>query len=141
MVDVYPSIKTHFAGLWTQNGSGRLIQNFTLLYQSTLILLWSQLCSKQDDFKTSTTTVIFNDHYVIYVVQPAGMNLLSKFCIAVSATRKLNCVAVGVICVAVFFVVFWRKKILELRDTFPAQPVQAILINKKKDSSSAAAMK
>ena len=33
----------------------------------------------------------------------AGMNLLSKFCIAVSASRKLNCVAVGVICVAVFF--------------------------------------
>ena len=26
------------------------------------------------------------------------MNLLSKFCIAVSATRKWNCVAVGVIC-------------------------------------------
>ena len=41
-----------------------------------------------------------------------GMNLLSKFCIAVSATRKLNCVAVGVICVAVFFLVFWRKKFL-----------------------------
>ena len=40
-----------------------------------------------------------------------GMNLLSKFCIAVSATQKLNCVAVGVICVAVFFFgVFWRRK-------------------------------
>ena len=38
------------------------------------------------------------------------MNLLSKFCIEVSATQKLNCVAVGVICVAVFFGVFWRKK-------------------------------
>ena len=55
------------------------------------------------------------------------MNLLSKFCIAVSATRKLNCVAVGVICVAVFFFgVFWRKKNVELRDAFPAQPVQGI---------------
>ena len=61
----------------------------------------------------------------------SGMNLLSKFCIAVSATRKWNCVAVGVICVAVFFVVL-EKKILELRDTFPAQPVQAILIIKKR---------
>ena len=38
-----------------------------------------------------------------------GMNLLSKFCIAVSATRKLNCVAVGVICVAVFFWCFGEK--------------------------------
>ena len=28
----------------------------------------------------------------------SGMNLLSKICIAVSATRKLNCVASGVIC-------------------------------------------
>ena len=37
------------------------------------------------------------------------MNLLSKFCIAVSATRKLNCVAVGVICVAVFFWCFGEK--------------------------------
>ena len=54
-----------------------------------------------------------------------GMNLLSKFCIAVSATQKLNCVAVGVICVAVFFGVFWRKNV-ELRDAFPAQPVQGI---------------
>ena len=56
----------------------------------------------------------------------AGMNLLSKFCIAVSATQKLNCVAVGVICVAVFFGVFWRKNNVELRDAFPAQPVQGI---------------
>ena len=56
----------------------------------------------------------------------AGMNLLSKFCIAVSATQKLNCVAVGVICVAVFFGVFWRKNNVELRDAFPAQPVQRI---------------
>ena len=39
------------------------------------------------------------------------------------------------------FVFVMEKKILELRDTFPAQPVQAILIIKKKDSSSAAAMK
>ena len=38
-----------------------------------------------------------------------------------------------------FFCCF-GEKILELRDTFPAQPVQAILIIKK-DSSSAAAMK
>ena len=37
------------------------------------------------------------------------MNLLSKFCIAVSATRKLNCVAVGVICVAVFLLCFGEK--------------------------------
>ena len=59
----------------------------------------------------------------------AGMNSLSKFCIAVSATRKLNCVAVGVICVAVFFGVL-EKKILELHDAFPAQPVQAILKKK-----------
>ena len=67
-----------------------------------------------------------------------GMNLLSKFCIAVSATRKLNCVAVGVICVTVFFWCF-GEKILELRDTFPAQPVQGIFFFK--DSPSAAAMK
>ena len=39
----------------------------------------------------------------------AGMNLLSKFCIAVSATQKLNCVAVGVICVAVFWCVLEKK--------------------------------
>ena len=68
----------------------------------------------------------------------SGMNLLSTFCIAVSATRKLNCVAVGVICVAVFFGVL-EKKILELRDTFPAQPVQGIFFFK--DSPSTAAMK
>ena len=55
-----------------------------------------------------------------------GMNLLSKFCIAVSATRKLNCVAVGVICVAVFLVCFGEEKNVELRDAFPAQPVQGI---------------
>ena len=55
------------------------------------------------------------------------MNLLSKFCIAVSATQKLNCVAVGVICVAVFFLVcFGEEKNVELRDAFPAQPVQGI---------------
>ena len=78
-------------------------------------------------------------HYTLHVpVLSTGMNLLSKFCIAVSATGKLNCVAVGVICVAVFFGVL-EKKILELRDAFPAQPVQAIL--KKRDSPSAAAMK
>ena len=41
-----------------------------------------------------------------------GMNLLSKFCIAVSATQKLNCVAVGVICVAVFLVCFGEKIML-----------------------------
>ena len=40
-----------------------------------------------------------------------------------------------------FFCCVLEKKILELRDTFPAQPVQAILVIKKKDSSSAAAMK
>ena len=39
----------------------------------------------------------------------SGMNLLSKFCIAVSATRKWNCVAVGVICVAVFLLYFGEK--------------------------------
>ena len=55
-----------------------------------------------------------------------GMNLLSNFCITVSATRKLNCVAVGVICVAVFWCVL-EKKILELRNAFPAQPVQGML--------------
>ena len=58
------------------------------------------------------------------------MNLLSKFCIAVSATRKLNCVAVGVIRVAVFFFDVLEKKILELRDAFPAQPLQGILKKK-----------
>ena len=63
------------------------------------------------------------------------MNLLSKFCVAVSATRKLNCIAPGVICVAVIFGVFW-KKILELRDAFPAQLVQEVL--KKKNSPFAA---
>ena len=67
---------------------------------------------------------------VTFHTLPTGMNLLSKFCIAVSATRKLNCVAVGVICVAVFFGVL-EKKILELRDTFPAQPVQGILKKRK----------
>ena len=42
----------------------------------------------------------------------AGMNLLSNFCIAVSATQKLNCVAVGVIRVAVFFLVCFGEKIM-----------------------------
>ena len=42
----------------------------------------------------------------------SGMNLLSTFCIAVSATQKLNCVAVGVICVAVFLVCFGEKIML-----------------------------
>ena len=69
------------------------------------------------------------------------MNLLSKFCIAVSATQKSNCVAVGVICVAVFGV-FWRKNNVELRDAFPAQSVQGIkYFEEEKDSPSAAAMK
>ena len=40
------------------------------------------------------------------------MNLLSKVCIAVSATRKLNCVAVGVICAAVILVWFGEKIML-----------------------------
>ena len=72
-----------------------------------------------------------------------GMNLLSKFCIAVSATQKLNCVAVGVICVAVFLVCFGEKNSVELRDAFPAQPVQGIKYfgGKKTDCPSAAAMK
>ena len=41
-----------------------------------------------------------------------GMNLLSKFCIAVSTTQKLNGVAVGVIYVAVFLVCFGEKIML-----------------------------
>ena len=70
------------------------------------------------------------------------MNLLSKFCIAVSATQKLNCVAVGVICVAVFLVCFGKKHNVELRDAFQAQPVQEIkYFEEKKDSPSASAMK
>ena len=44
--------------------------------------------------------------------QSAGMNLLSKFCIAVSATQKSNCVAVGVICVAVFWCALEKKIML-----------------------------
>ena len=68
-----------------------------------------------------------------------GMNLLSKFCIAVSATRKLNCVAVGVICVAGFFFVFWRKKFLN--SVMLSQLNQSRQFWKKKDSPSAAAMK
>ena len=61
------------------------------------------------------------------------MNLLSKFCIALSATRKLNCVPVGAICVAVFFFCcVLEKNIVEICDAFPAQPVQGIL--KKEDS-------
>ena len=68
------------------------------------------------------------------------MNLLSKFCIAVSATQKLNCVAVD-LCSS-FFGVFRRKNNVELRDAFPAQPVQRIkYFEEKKDCPSAAAMK
>ena len=63
---------------------------------------------------------------LLSVTYISGMNLLSKFCIAVSATQKLNCVAVGVICVAVFLVCFGKKHNVELRDAFPAQPVQEI---------------
>ena len=86
--------------------------------------------------------MFFCKYYVKYWDQFAtnitGMNLLSKFCIAVSATQKSNCVAVGVICVAVF----WRKNNVELRDAFPAQSVQGIkYFEEEKDSPSAAAMK
>ena len=60
-----------------------------------------------------------------FSVVPA-MNLMSKLCIAVSATQKLNCVAVGVTCVAVFWCIL-KKIIHELRNAFPAEPVQGIL--------------
>ena len=40
------------------------------------------------------------------------MNLLLKFYKAVSATQKFNCVAVGVICVAVVLVCLGEKRML-----------------------------
>ena len=75
-----------------------------------------------DEKVPNSISQMHNNIHSIY----AGMNLLSKFCIAVSATQKLNCVAVGVICVAVFLVCFGEKNNVELRDAFPAQPVQGI---------------
>ena len=53
---------------------------------------------------------VYIDLYWVPLCGMTGMNLLSKFCIAVSATRKLNCVAVGVICVAAFFFGVLEKK-------------------------------
>ena len=110
----------------------RWLGNFLLFVFGVSQLNLGFLCCEQSAFPAASASCIMGN------IASAGMNLLSKFCIAVSATRKLNCVAVGVICVAVFFGVL-EKKILELRDAFPAQPVQGIL--KKKDSPSAAAMK
>ena len=49
---------------------------------------------------------------VCETIYATRMNLLSKFCIAVSATQKLNCVAVGVICVAAFLMCFGEKIML-----------------------------
>ena len=62
----------------------------------------------------------------------SGMNLLSTFCIAVSATRKFELRSSWCDLCSSFFCCVLEKKILELRDTFPAQPVQAILIIKKR---------
>ena len=74
------------------------------------------------------------------------MNLLSKFCIAVSATQKLNCVAVGVICVAAFLMCFGEKIMLNsvtLSQLNQSRVLNKVLniLKKKKDSPSAAAMK
>ena len=71
----------------------------------------------------------------------AGMHSLSKFCIAVSATRKLNCVAGGVICVAVFLVCFGEKIMLNSVTLSRLNQSRELNIMKKKDSPSAAAMK
>ena len=59
-----------------------------------------------------TATQLKHTEFREILKETAGMNLLSKFCIAVSATQKLNCVAVGVICVAVFLVCFGEKIML-----------------------------
>ena len=39
----------------------------------------------------------------------SGMNLLPKFCVAVFATQKSNCVAVGLICIAFFLKAFLNE--------------------------------
>ena len=94
------------------------------LYSNVQFVCW-HVCAIQSDFWVAT---VLADLPLLYLRGPcdlygsdsrtaqytvkynAGMNLLSKFCIAVSAIQKLNCVAVGVICVAVFFWCVLEKK-------------------------------